>query len=229
VRKRFLSWLDREFVELSAEAQPAASAADEASLLFQRFDDELTGDGLSLNGTVRTRLWARDRQSRDLASIERRRILSGEARSASSSYIAPGHFDSDGRVAVDLLAMISPKADARKHLVEYDPPIVPIRFLVYDSVVVLSGVTSVQPTLEGQLDNILPRIEGSLTEAGTTWASVARISFYLHRSRAIKELQTLFDARIQASIPNREVVLVDGFSTEGKLCEIEVTGVVQAP
>jgi hypothetical protein len=83
--------------------------------------------------------------------------LSGKARSASSSYIAPGHFDSAAKVAIDLLAMRR-RTEQRQAIVEYDPPIVPIRFLFMISIVVLSGVTTVLPTLEEQLNNIIPRI-----------------------------------------------------------------------
>ncbi len=84
----------REFIELSGEAVPAANASIEAQELFGKFDRELRSHGLSLDSTVRSRLWGRDRESRDLGSTERVKILSGKARSASSSYIAPGHFDS---------------------------------------------------------------------------------------------------------------------------------------
>jgi hypothetical protein len=55
---------------------------------------------------------------------------------------------------------------------------------------------------------------------------VARISFYLHRSQAINELRRMFAARVRASIPETEVVYVDGYSAVGKLCEVEVTAVV---
>ena len=64
----------------------------------------------------------------------------------------------------------------------------PIRFLVYDTVVVLSGVTTVLPTLAEQMSNILPRIAGSLNDAGSSWDRVARVSFYLHRSQQIETL-----------------------------------------
>ena len=147
-----------------------------------------------MDNTVRSRLWGRDRQSRDLGSTERVKALSGKARSASSSYIAPGHFDSAAKVAVDLIALRPSSPSAQKHIVEYDPPIVPIRFLVYDSVVVLSGVTTVLPTLAEQFDNIFPRIAGSLTDAGSSWEKVARVSFYLHRSQTLENLKTLFSA-----------------------------------
>lgn len=227
MRKRFFSWIGRDFVELSAEAKPAASATIEAQELFQRFDEELKPHGLSLDNTVRSRLWGRNRDSRDLGSDQRVKILSGKARSASSSYIAPGHFDSDAKVAVDLLAMKPSRQDLQKLIVEYDPPIVPIRFLVYDSVVVLSGVTTVLPTLEEQMDNILPRITGSLEDGGSSWERVARISFYLHRSQTIEKLNQLFESRVEAPAAQREYCFVDGYSSAGKLCEVEVTATVQ--
>jgi enamine deaminase RidA (YjgF/YER057c/UK114 family) len=223
VRKKIFNWLGREFIELSGEAKAAATATIEAQELFRRFDQELRGHGLSLDNTARSRLWGRDRESRDLGSNERVKVLSAKARSASSSYIAPGYFDSAAKVAVDLVALRPSQPAAQKRIVEYDPPIVPIRFLVYDTVVVLSGVTTVLPTLEAQLDNILPRIQGSLTDAGSSWDKVARVSFYLHRSQTIENLKQLFQQHVKVSIPQTEYCFVDGYSSEGKFCEVEVT------
>jgi enamine deaminase RidA (YjgF/YER057c/UK114 family) len=218
MRKRIFTWLGTEFVELSGEARPAANATIEAQELFQGINRELQQHGLSLDNTVRSRLWGRDRQSRDLGSNERVKTLSGKARSASSSYIAPSHFDSTAKVAVDLLAMRPSEPNLRKRIVEYDPPIVPIRFLVYDTIVL--------PTLEEQLDNILPRIAGSLSDAGSSWEKVARVSFYLHRSQALEHLKALFARRVTAKIPQMEYCFVDGYSSKGKFCEVEVTGTV---
>jgi len=223
MRKKIFTWLNHEFIELAGEATPGTDAGNEARELFRRFDRELQSHGLSLDNTVRSRLWGRDRASRDAGSTERVKILSGKARSASSSYIAPGHFDSPAKVAVDLLAMRPSRADQQKQIVEYEPAIVPIRFLVYDSVVVLSGVTTVLPTLAQQFDNILPRISGSLSDAGSSWDKVARVSFYFHRSQELANLQQLFSARVSAQPPSMEYVVVDGYSSEGKFCEVEVT------
>jgi enamine deaminase RidA (YjgF/YER057c/UK114 family) len=223
MQKMIFHWLGHEFVELSAEAKVAATATDEAQDLFRRFSEELRDLGLSLDHTVRTRLWGRDRESRDLGSNERVRVLSGKARSASSSYISPVHFDSNAKVAIDLLAMKPSRAESQKTIREYDPPIVPIRFLTYESVVVLSGVTTVLPTLGEQLDNILPRIAGSLTEAGSSWERVAKVSFFLHRSQKVETLRELFRKHVTANIPALEYSHVDGYSSAGKLCEIEVT------
>ena len=226
MRKKIFSWLGREFIELSGEAKPAANATIEAQELFNRFNEELKSHGLSLDNTVRSRLWGRDRESRDLGSTQRVNALAGRARSASSSYIAPGHFDSTAKVAVDLLAMRPTEPNSAKRIVEYDPPIVPIRFLVYESIVVLSGVTTVLPTLEEQLNNIIPRITGSLADAGSSWDKVARVSFYLHRSQTVDNLKTLFARHVKAKVPQMEYCNVDGYSSEGKFCEVEVTATV---
>jgi len=226
MRKRIFTWLGKEFIELSGEAKPAENATIETQELFQRFNDELKLHGLSLDNTVRSRLWGRDRQSRDFGSNERVRILSGKARSASSSYIAPGHFDSTAKVALDVLAMRPANPAPAKKIVEYEPPIVPIRFLIYDGIVVLSGVTTVLPTLAEQFDNIFPRISGSLADAGSSWEKVARVSFYLHRSQTLENLKSLFARHVSAKIPQLEYCFVDGYSSEGKFCEVEVTATV---
>ena len=226
MRKKIFSWLGREFIELSGEAKPVVNATVEAQELFTQFNEELKPHGLSLDHTVRSRLWGRDRESRDLGSNERVKILSGKARSASSSYIAPGHFDSSAKIAIDLLAMHPTASTKKKRVVEYEPPIVPIRFLVYDSVVVLSGVTTVLPTLEEQLNNIIPRITGSLMDGGSSWDRVARVSFYLHRSQTLENLKALFARQVTAKIPQMEYCFVDGYSSEGKFCEVEVTATV---
>ena len=223
MRKKIFSWLGKEFIELSGEAKGAASAEAEAEELFQRFDQELRLHGLSLDDTVRSRLWGRDRESRDAGSNARVKILSGKARSASSSYIAPGHFDSPARVAVDLLAIKPATPGSAKRVVEYEPAIVPIRFLVHEGLVVLSGVTAVLPTLEEQLANILPRITDSLKDGGSSWEKVQRVSFYLHRSETSDRLKELFARHVKAVIPQIEYVFVDGYSAPGKLCEVEVT------
>src|SRR5262249_30787295 len=207
------SWMRKEVVEISGESKPATTATEEARELFQRFNQELQSHGLSLDNTVRSRLWGRDRESRDQGSNERVKALSGKARSASSSYIAPTHFDSNAKVAIDVLAMQPSRPDAEKLLREYNPPIVPLRYLTYDSVVVLSGVTTVLATLDEQLDNILPRIEDSLKSAGTTWDRVAKVSFFLHRSQRLEVLKELFSSRVAAKIPAMEYSFVDGYSS----------------
>ncbi len=223
MRKKIFLWLGREFITLSCEGKEEMTATDQSREIFRRLDEELRGMGLSLENTVRTRLWGRDGQSRTLGSDERVRVLSGKARSASSSFIAPDHFDSNAHVALDLLAMKPLRPGLEKTLVEYDPPITPLRYLVYDSLAFLSGVTAVLPTLDAQMADILSRISTSLTSAGSSWDKAVMVSFYLHRSQRLETLKELFKKTVKAEIPQMAYAFVDGYSREGKLIEIEVS------
>lgn len=221
--KEALTWLGREFLFLTSEAKPGADATEETRGIFQRFQNELQHTGLSLDNTVRTRLWGRDRESRDEANEERFRTLTGKARSVSSSYYSLSHFASEARVALDLLALRPSRGGMEKFLKEYDPPLVPLRYLIYDKIVFLSGVTAILPTIEDQLANILPRISGSLSDAGSSWEKTAKVSFYLHRSQSLETLRAIFKETVKADIPQTECAFVDGYSNPGKLIEIEVT------
>ena len=223
MRVTMFPWLGREFVSLSCEGVAQGTVIGETQAMYHRLDVELRGLGLSLDNTVRTRLWAKDRESRDLGGGERVKILSGNARSASSSYIAPDFFTSDARVATDLIALKPRRQEAAKTLKEYDPPLIPLRYLIYDSLVILSGVTAVLPSLSDQMADILPRIEGSLTDAGSSWDKAVKVSFFLHRSEKLETLKGLFESTVKAEIPQVEYAFVDGYSTPGKLIEIEVT------
>src|SRR5215510_13778006 len=176
-----------EFIAICGESRPGLPPDEAARALFTRFATELQAHGLSLDDTVRTRLWGRDRAARDGGSGARLQVLSGAARSASSSYIAPSHFDSEGSVAVDLWAM---RGAAQKTVKEYDPPIVPPRYIATGGLVFLSGVTWDKGTLDEQLDEILPRIGGSLQDAGASWAHVVTLSCFLHRSQTVQALRT---------------------------------------
>ncbi len=223
MKKKMIHWLSREFVELSCEGEIGATVAEEAADLFRRFDKELRDGGLFLDHTVRTRLWGRDRESRDQASSARYKVLSGQSRSASSSYIAPDHFESEARIALDLLAMRPSHPSLEKVVKEYDPPKIPIRYLTYDSIIFLSGVTAVKPTLSDQMADNLSRISNYLAEARVSWEEVVKVGFYLHRSQNLEKLGQLFREKVKVEVPWVEYTLVDGYSAEGKLVEIEVT------
>ena len=223
---------NHEFITISGESRPGLPPDEAARDLFARFNTELHVHGLSLDDTVRTRLWGRGRAARDGGSQVRVQILSGKARSASSSYISPNHFDSEGAVAVDLWAM---RGAAEKTVQEYDPPIVPPRYIATGGLVFLSGVTWDTGTLDEQLDVILPRITGSLQHAGASWATVVKLSCFLHRSQTVHELQTgilrVLGAECRKLLGGEapvavEYSFVDGYSTPGKLIEIETTAVL---
>lgn len=223
MQEKSFRWLGSEFLLLSSEGEAGTGAADQAAGIFTGFEQRLGRHGLSLDDTVRTRLWAGDRDARNQASRVRADSLTGPARAAGSSYIAPDRFETGARVAFDLLALRpAPPGDA-KTVREYDPPRTPLRYLVMNAVVVLSGVSSGLDSLADQVNDVLAVIGGSLADAGTAWRHAAMVSFYLHDSCTIGELDALFDAAVEAPCPGREYVAVAGYSSPGKLIEIEVT------
>ncbi len=105
MRVSVYNWLGQEFVEISAEGPARASATAQTEALFADFARVLDDHGLSLADTVRSRIFGRDRKARDAASEVRGATLSGPARAASSSYIAPALFASDALTAMDLIAL----------------------------------------------------------------------------------------------------------------------------
>ncbi len=224
MQKSVFEWYGQEFVALSDEARSGGSAHDQTRDIFERMDLELRKEGVSLIGTVRTRLWARDTSARTRGSRARLEMLANSARSSSSSYIDPSHFESTASIAVDLVAM-KPASGLTKILQEYDPPQVPLRYSIYGPLLHLSGVTSDKPTLPEQVSDILGRIGESLMDAGSSWSQAAKVSFYLQRNESLDEMAKLFTAAITAPIAELDYVLVDGYSAIENRVEIEVTAV----
>lgn len=223
MRMGILNWLGFEFVELSGEAAAGPSAADQARQLFSRFETSLQEYGLNLADTVRSRLFATDRAARDAASEVRSATLTGPARAATSSYIAPKLLSSNALVAMDLIAL-RPQRGSAKKIRENNPPRTPCRWLTCGPLMVLSGQTVVLPTLEAQVTtDILPRITQYLAEEKSGWDKVAQVSCYLHASQSPEHMRRLFGKMVPVEPSRFEVRFVDGYSAEGKLVEIEVT------
>ncbi len=187
--KKIFQWLGREFVALSGEGKSGGTATDQMQGIVRRFDEELRSVGLSLENTVRTRLWAVDRDSRHQASNVRFKMLSGKARASSTSFLSQDHFDSDARVSLDLIALRPSQPGVEKKIVEYDPPKRPCRYVIYDAFVFLTGEeaeTALEPpVLADQLVNILSLLGDSLTHAGASWDRAIKVSSFLHRSQKL--------------------------------------------
>ncbi len=223
MRLSVFPWLGREYVRVWGEGQPGLSTADATRELLGRFAAQLAPDGLSLDDTVRTRLFAPNRAARDEGSAARRGVLSDRARSASSGLVAPAVIDSGAAVALELILLRPRQAGARKLLREYDPPRTPLRYLVYDSVFFASGVTNEGATLAEQVADTLVEHGESLALAGLSWEKAVLISCFLHRGQSVDALrQALRQAAPVADVP-LEYELVEGFAGEGRLVEIEVT------
>lgn len=217
-------WLGHEFVALSAEGDPRGSVTAEMAGLLGRMDERLRTHGLSLADTVRTRLWARDMDAWGEAVEERARVLSGDARSVSSSHIRPSRFASAARLSLDLLAMRPNDRQSHKQVVEYEPRTIVARHLVREGVLFISGNTVVLPTFEQQLPVVVGRIGDTLAMAGSSWQRVVRTSFFLHESQHMEHLRQSFRQLVPHPVSGCEYAWVD--TRQGKLIEIEVTAEV---
>lgn len=224
MQKKIFSWLGGEFIELSGEAHPGASIEEETVSLFRSFEQELKAHGLSLENTVRTRLWGRDRDARNLGTAARSKILTGSAKAASSSYVSTNRFDSDAKVAVDMLAMKPSRAGAERRPVEFQPPRNYLCYLRDDSFVFLSGYTFAAETLETQVPDIIKAVAGGLVVAGSMWDKLVKVSLFLHRSQKLEVLKQLL-GRGPALPANCHVEFgfVDGYAGDKNLLEVEAT------
>jgi enamine deaminase RidA (YjgF/YER057c/UK114 family) len=221
-----VNWMGRQFVVVSSESGLEGTPAEQASDVFSRIGDELSSLGLSLEHGVRTRLFARGQEARKVASDERIKALAGGKRCASSSFIAPGYLDSQGIVAVDLIAMAQGDPASLKTTVEYDPPRYPPHYVRWDDLVFFSGVTSPEGDLEHQVRHLAAMLGGSLATVGATWDNVISASFFLRRDQDLDSLRSLWSPVLSAPIPYTSTTLVDGFASEGNLLEIEITAAV---
>ncbi len=223
MRKKIFLRHEREFIALSGEGQSGRTVGEETQDLFRRTERELKELSLSLENTVRIRIWGKDREARNQATAERSRILTERTKASSSSYICPGYFDSSAKVALDLIAVRPANPNLDRRPVDFDPPRNYLRYLIYDSFLFLSGFTSAGSNLDNQLAQILSEIEVSLVDGGTSWDNVIAASFYLHRSQKVELLKGLLEKERKAGLAQMEICFVDGFASEGRLLEVEVS------
>ena len=226
MRLKCFSWLGQEFVSLSWEGNGEGTIADEAAHLFGNFRDWLNRFQMTLDNTVRTRMFVRDFDTWRVATVERAKILSGQARSVSSSHVRPERLGAKPRIGVDLLAMRSPANGEHKILKEYEPQTVVLRRLTWGNLVFLSGVTDMtHPTLDQQFPVIIERLTDTLADAGVSWPHVARASFFLHRDESWHELQERLAKAVDLRRASLDYTFVD--TRQGKRLEIELTAVRQ--
>jgi enamine deaminase RidA (YjgF/YER057c/UK114 family) len=224
MRKEIFTWLGRQFVQLSAEGRQGAAEAEATAELFQRFESELQGHGLTLDNTARVRVWGRDRNARTLATSVRAKILAGNRRAASSSFISQQWFESGATAALELLAMRPLRGTAAKRQpVDFTPARNYLYYLDYDGVIFFSGFTSEAGTLEEQVAEVLKTYDQALAQASTDWSKVMKLSVLLQRGHDIAAVERALALANPENVPPIEYSFVDGFAGEKYLIEIEAT------
>jgi enamine deaminase RidA (YjgF/YER057c/UK114 family) len=224
MRQKLFNFAGQRFACLAVEAEGAGSLEAQSRTLFEQAAAALAPHGFVLDrNVVRTRVFGRTREARDVVSGVRSRVFEGPARAATSSYISPRYFSSPADVGLDLFAMAAPSNGARK--VSEHTPVQPfIRHLTWGPMVFLAGMTcETLPTLSEQYTDVLKRAGALLTETGCDWKNVVHVAFFLHRSEDPKALIDGVAATGTVPLDNCEVEQVDGYSRPGKLIEIEIT------
>jgi len=220
---KLFSWLGREFVEIVGEARAGASVESATAQLFQRCADALSPLGLSLDNTVRIRVFGRDRQARTDATLARSKILSGHRRAASSSFIAQDWFDSTAAAGLELLALRPSSSSPARRPVDFNPPRNYLCCLEYDSLLFFSGFTSEAAALAQQVGEVLATLDGALARAKTDWSKIVKLSLFLQRGANLASVQQALARAHRLQPPEIEFTFVDGFAGEKYLVEIEAT------
>ena len=226
MRLKVFPWLGQEFVSLSREGNGEGTVEDETREVFARFAEGLEPFGLTLDHTVRTRMFVRDMDTWHAGVHERVRILKGKARSVSSSHVWPARLGPKARMSVDLMAMFPPRDGGEKVFREYEPQTIVLRRMNWGGLLFLSGVTDMtHTTFDGQFPVIIQRLTDTLADGGGSWDRVARASFFLHHEEKLDMLRARFRQAVGAAIPGMDYTFVG--TRQGKRLEIELTARLQ--
>jgi enamine deaminase RidA (YjgF/YER057c/UK114 family) len=223
MKTKMFSWFGREFVEVIGEGKAGASAEQATNELFAQFDAELGRHGLSLGHTMRLRVWGRDRNARAAATAARSKILTGNRRAASSSFISQQWIDSEADAGLELLAMRPADSLAERNPIDFEPARNYLCYLDYDGWLFFSGFTSEAPTLERQTEEVLSTIDGALARAHADWGKVVKLSALVQRGHDLDTVRRALARARRLSVPDIEYSFVDGFAGEKYLIEIEAT------
>jgi hypothetical protein len=211
---------DADSLWVIAEVTAGTPAALER--LFEVAAEALQGRGLALADVVRARMFASTREVRDAASVVRFRWLRGPARCATSSYLLPARFPTGEGASIELLALAG--ASGAKVVGEYEPLQGPCRFVATRGRVFFSGLTSTHQTLARQLEHIGRRLHENRAAAARRLdrpGTPLRAGCYVHRSLD-RDIATALAGIVGLPAGAIGIHPVDGFSTPGKLLELEV-------
>jgi enamine deaminase RidA (YjgF/YER057c/UK114 family) len=212
-----------ELVNLSGEGAPGRTPADQLAGLLETFDERLRGFGLSLENAVRHRLWTRDRRARDESNDIRARLISGDRRCATSSFIDRERFASAGDVALELWAQYPARAP-RRLLVDFNPPRRYAHYLIQGGLLHLSGMAEPGATLDAQFDNAFGEVTAAMGREKVAWTDVLSASLFVERGQGEPRwLIERFRKAVGAELPFVECEPVDGLASTDKHLEIEIT------
>jgi enamine deaminase RidA (YjgF/YER057c/UK114 family) len=218
-----ITWAGHSLVSLYGEGTHGQTAAEQLADVFGRLEQQLKASGLSLENAVRHRLWTRDRQSREESNEIRPKLVSGDRRCATSSFISSDIFAGNGDVAVELIAQV-PATTPHRRLVDFDPPRRYAHYIVQDGLLFLSGMAEEGATLDAQFDNAFREVVRAMTAENVAWDAVLSASMFIEKGQQQPAwLLERFRAAVPVTVPYVECTPVDGLATPSKHLEIEIT------
>jgi enamine deaminase RidA (YjgF/YER057c/UK114 family) len=223
---KIFSRLDREFVEICGEASSGVAVETATAGLFQKFAETLSTLGLSLDDTVRIRVFGRDKTARTLATAVRSKVLSGHRRAASSSFISDEWFDSNAMAGLELLATRQRPSTSARFPVDFEPARNYLCYLEFDELLFFSGFTSEAATLDQQISEVLETLDNAFVSAKTNWSRVTKLSLLLQSGSNIELVKRKLAQANRLIVPEIEFTFVDGFAGENYLVEIEATALL---
>ena len=223
VESKLICWRGREFVQISGGGRSRAGADIAVDDLFQKFDTELKVYDLSLDNSARVRVWGRDKDARTIATAARSKILTGNRRAASSSFVSQQWLASDASAGLELLALKPLDGAPSRNPVDFAPRRNYLCYLDYDGWLFFSGFTSEAQTLQEQTVEVLGTIDDALSRALTDWTRVVKLSAFVQRGQDLEIVRRAVRQAGNSNIPLIDFTSVDGFAGEKYLLEIEAT------
>jgi enamine deaminase RidA (YjgF/YER057c/UK114 family) len=220
---KHIRWANRTLVSLYREGPIGFSPDEQLAEIIDSFRYELQGVGLSLENAVRHRLWTRSRAAREATNDIRAKLITGERRCATSSFIDSGRFCSAGEVAMDLLVQY-PSAANRRRLVDFDPPRRYAHYLVQDGLVFVSGMAEEGASLDEQFDRAFYEVTRAMAMENILWTNVLAASLFIERGHdGPSWLVERFSRAAPLPVPYVDCEEVDALASPGKHLEIEIT------
>ena len=218
-----MTWAGHDLVSLYGEGLAGATPAEQLSDILATFDRQLNDIGLSLDNGVRHRLWTRTRAARDASNDIRARLIAGNRRCATSSFISRDIFSSGGDVAVEMIAQV-PAATPVRRLVDFSPPRRYARYLVQDGLMFVSGMAEEGDSLEAQFDRAMREVIVAMRLESVDWHDVFSAQLFLERGDVDPTwLLQRFRNAVGSDLPYLDCEEVDGLASPGKHLEIEIT------
>jgi enamine deaminase RidA (YjgF/YER057c/UK114 family) len=222
IQRTWHSLDDRVLLQVIVAGTSGDDIQTQSKTAMNRALSEMEKAGFTADHVVRSRVWGRDAATRTAASDIRRLEYADHKRGATASFYDSERLPDGADMMIDVFALKTRKSAARKVFQEYDTPATAPLFVELDGMVLLSGNTDTSPKFEDQLVKIRGKIELGLQRSGTQWKHVSLVSAFVSKTvDAMHARKAIAEAFPEMSCP-LVLTSVDGFSSPGKLIEIEV-------